>query len=93
MGRPFEDRAKLPMQRGGDLAAPGAGRERDMVDQGANGLGRLVALLRAAERLGEALHLSAIDAGDVRIKVRKNLPALATAAPSSSRSRVMSGRV
>jgi hypothetical protein len=34
------------MQRGGNLAAPGAGRQRDVVNQGTDGVGRLVALLR-----------------------------------------------
>lgn len=58
------------MQRGGDFAAPGAGRERDAVDQGTDGFRCFVALLRALERLGKAFHLSTIDAGDVRVKVR-----------------------
>ena len=40
------------MQLGVDLAAPGAGHERDVVDQGTDGLGRLVALLWVSERLG-----------------------------------------
>jgi hypothetical protein len=44
-GHPFEDRAAIAVPRGGDLAALGAGRERDAVDQGTDGLSRLVALL------------------------------------------------
>jgi len=49
------------VQRGGDLAASGARRQRDMVDQGTDGVGRLVALLRVLERLSKALDLLAID--------------------------------
>ena len=58
------------MQCDVDLAAPGAGRKRDMVDDRANGLSRLIALLRVPERLSEALDLLTIDAGDIRMKVR-----------------------
>jgi hypothetical protein len=69
LGRPFEDRAELAMQGGGDLAALGAGREGDALDQATDSFRCLVALLRTPERLGEAFHLAAVDAGDVRVKV------------------------
>ncbi|MEZ5786464.1 MAG: hypothetical protein R3D62_08330 [Xanthobacteraceae bacterium] len=58
------------MQCGVDLAAPEAGRKRDVVDQGTDGLGRLVAFLWAPERLGEPFHLPTIEAGDVRMNIR-----------------------
>ena len=70
MGRPFEDCAEVAVKRGVDFAAFGAGRERDPLDEGADRLGRLVALLRALKRLGKPLHLAAVDAGDVRMNVR-----------------------
>ena len=46
LGRTFEDLAEVAVQRGGDLAALGAWRERDVVDQGADGFCRFVTLPR-----------------------------------------------
>jgi hypothetical protein len=95
LGYLFEDRAQITMQRGGDLPRLGPGVS---VIWRADGFGRLVALLRAPERLGEPLHLATVDAGDFLMKVRdvrrgarqplRQLVLLR----SSSRSRIISGR-
>jgi hypothetical protein len=59
LGCPFEDGAEVAMQRGGDLAALRAGRERDAFDEGADSFCRLVALLRMPKRFREPFHLVA----------------------------------
>jgi hypothetical protein len=66
---PFEDRTEVAMQGGGDLAAPGAGCERDTRDQGTDSLGRLITLLPAPQCFREVFHFAAVDAPDIRMNV------------------------
>jgi DNA invertase Pin-like site-specific DNA recombinase len=47
LGRPFEDCAKVALQRGDDLSAFGTRPERDALDERADSLGSLVSFLRA----------------------------------------------
>jgi hypothetical protein len=70
LGRPIEDGAEIAVQCGGDIAALGAGRERDVFDEGANSVRGLVAFLRVLGRFGEAFHLAMVEAADVRVNVR-----------------------
>ncbi len=57
---------------GGDLATLGAGRERDVVDQGTDSIGRLIPLCGcwSASARRSTFHLPAIDAGDIGVNVR-----------------------
>jgi hypothetical protein len=70
LGRPFENCSEVAVQCGGDLAAPGAGRKRDAFDERANGVRGLIPFPRVLKRFGEALHLAAVEAADVRVNVR-----------------------
>ncbi len=51
-------------------------KRRNPLDKRADRIRRFVPLLRPPERFGQALHLTAIDAGDVGMDVRcaRNLP-------------------
>ena len=55
------------MHGGVDLAALGAGCERDAFDEATDSRCRLVALLRAPECFCVAFYFAPIDAGDVRV--------------------------
>ncbi len=57
------------MERGVHLAALRAGGEHDALDQPPYGLRRLVAVARVGQRLGEPLHLAAVDVRDLRVDV------------------------
>ena len=57
------------MQRSVHLAAPGAGRKHDAVDQAADGGGGLVAFAGIVQGVGETRHLAPVNAGDVRVDV------------------------
>jgi hypothetical protein len=57
------------VQRVSNLAAPWAKRHRNMVDQGTDGVGRLVALLRMLKSLGMAFYVPALDDGDIGMNV------------------------
>ncbi|WP_420347601.1 hypothetical protein [Pelagibius sp.] len=52
------------MQRGVDLAAPGARCQRNALDDIPDGLRRLSALLRTLEGLCKAFHLGPVEAGN-----------------------------
>ena len=58
------------MERGVQLAALRAGSQHDALDQPPDGFRRLVAVAGVGQRLGEPLHLAAVDAGDVGMDVR-----------------------
>ena len=66
---PFEDGAEVAVQRSAHLAAPGAGREHDAVDQAADGGSGFVAFARVVQGVGETRHLAPVNAGDVRVDV------------------------
>ena len=67
---PLENGAEVAVERGVHLAALLAGGEHDALDQPPDGFGRLVAVARVGERLGEPFHLAPVDDGDVGVDVR-----------------------
>ena len=66
---PFEDGAEVAVQRSAHLAAPGAGREHDAVDQAADGGSGFVAFARVVQGVCETRDLAPVNAGDVRVDV------------------------
>lgn len=57
------------MQHGVNFATLGARGEYDTGDELADGVDRLVAVLRVVESLGQPLDLAAIELGDVGVKI------------------------
>ncbi|WP_348770986.1 hypothetical protein [Azospirillum brasilense] len=69
MGRPLQERAEFAAQRHVELAALRAGRQRDLLDQPADSVSGLVALLRAIQCFGQTRHLAGIELRNVRVNV------------------------